>query len=104
MKLSGHLSTAEIEAVLKQWICRVQKRDRLTPHYEQTQRELNLQEGLVCRGRIQGMYPIYIAALWSAVYQEIYVNDIGVNIESRIRLFADDTLLYATANGKTLIA
>ena len=64
IKLSGPLSTAEIEAVTKQWICRVQKRDRLTPHYEQTQRELNLQvnhEGLVeCRGRIQGMYPIYL--------------------------------------------
>ena len=68
------LLTAEIEAVMKQWICHVQKRDCLTPHYEQKQRELNLQvnhEGLVeCRGRIQGMYPIY-PALWSTVHQEI---------------------------------
>ena len=28
----------------------------------------------------------------------IYINDIGVNIKSHIRLFADDTLLYATVS------
>ena len=28
----------------------------------------------------------------------IYINNIGVNIKSRIRLFADDTLLYATVS------
>ena len=30
----------------------------------------------------------------------IYINDIGVNIKSHIRLFADDTLLYATVSSK----
>ena len=30
----------------------------------------------------------------------IYINDIGLNIKSRIRLFADDTLLYATVSSK----
>ena len=30
----------------------------------------------------------------------IYINDIGVNIQSRNRLFADDTLLYATVSSK----
>ena len=30
----------------------------------------------------------------------IYINDIGVNIKSHIRLFVDDTLLYATVSSK----
>ena len=30
----------------------------------------------------------------------IYINDIGINTKSRIRLFADDTLLYATVSSK----
>ena len=30
----------------------------------------------------------------------IYINDIGLNIKSRIRLFADDTLLYATVSSE----
>ena len=30
----------------------------------------------------------------------IYINDIGLNIKSYIRLFADDTLLYATVSSK----
>ena len=30
----------------------------------------------------------------------IYINDIGLNIKSRICLFADDTLLYATVSSK----
>ena len=30
----------------------------------------------------------------------IYINDIGVNIKSHIRLFADDTLLHATVGNK----
>ena len=30
----------------------------------------------------------------------IYINDIGLNIKSCIRLFADDTLLYATVSSK----
>ena len=32
----------------------------------------------------------------------IYINDIGLNINSRIRLFADDTLLYATVSSKRI--
>ena len=30
----------------------------------------------------------------------IYINDIGLNIKFRIRLFADDTLLYATVSSE----
>ena len=30
----------------------------------------------------------------------IYINDIGLNIKSRIRLLADDTLLYAAVSSK----
>ena len=63
-KLSGPLTTAEIGKVKQQWILRVQQRDRLMPHYEQTQKTLNLQTNssglLECRGRIQGKYPIYL--------------------------------------------
>lgn len=30
----------------------------------------------------------------------IYINDIGLNIKSRRRLFTDDTLLYATVSSE----
>ena len=30
----------------------------------------------------------------------VYINDKGANIKSHIRLFADDTLLYAIASSK----
>ena len=30
----------------------------------------------------------------------IYINEIGINIKYRIRLFADDALLYATVSSK----
>ena len=63
-KLSGPLTTAEVEEVKEWWTRRVQQRDSSAPHYEQIRRALNLQvnaQGLVeCRGRIQGRYPIYL--------------------------------------------
>ena len=63
-KLSGPLTTTEIDGVKRRWILLVQHRDQLKPHFEQTQKALNLQTNvsgiLECHGRIQGKYPIYL--------------------------------------------
>ena len=57
-KLSGTLTKTEIDDVKRRCISVVQQRDRLKPHFEQTQKALNLQTNtsglLECRGRIQG--------------------------------------------------
>ena len=69
-KLSGTLTKTEIDDVKRRCISVVQQRDRLKPHFEQTQKALNLQTNtsglLECRGRIQGKYPIYLPT--SAVF------------------------------------
>ena len=63
-KLSGPLTTEELERVKLQWIRRVQQQAMKEPKYEQIKSSLNLQlndDGLLeCRGRIQGKYPIYL--------------------------------------------
>ena len=60
-KLTGTLTKDEIDEEKKRWILLVQQRDRLKPHYEQTQNQLNLQVnpfGLIeCRGRIRSTCP-----------------------------------------------
>ena len=77
-KLTGTLMKNEIDEVKQRWILLVQHRDRLKPHYEQTQKQLNFQVnplGLIeCRGRIQGKYPIYLPR--SAVFTRKLVQKI----------------------------
>ena len=56
----------------------IKERDRPKPHYEQTQKQLNLQinpSGLIeCRERIPGRYPIYLPR--SAVFTRKLVQKI----------------------------
>ena len=63
-KLTGIFRKTKIDDVKQRWILLVQQRDRSKPHFEQTQKQLNLQinaNGLTAsRGRIQGNYPIYL--------------------------------------------
>ena len=63
-KKRGPLVTEELEEVREWWIRRIQERDSTEPHYSQVRACLNLQpnaQGLmVCQGRIQGQYPIYL--------------------------------------------
>ena len=65
-KLSGPLTKTEIDDVKRRWILLVQHQDQQKPHFEQTQKALNLQTNvngvLECHGRIQGKYPIYLPA------------------------------------------
>ena len=78
-KLSGPLSKSEIDNVKRRWILLVQQRDKLQPHFEQTQKALNLQTNasglLVCHGRIQGKYPVYLpikAVLTRKLVQKVH--------------------------------
>ena len=77
-KLTRTLTENEIDEVKQKWILLVQQRDQLKPHYEQTQKQLNLQVNpfdlVECRGRIQGQYPIYLPR--SAVFTRILVQKI----------------------------
>ena len=63
-KRNGPLSVSETEEAKQWWIKRVQNVDSDTPHFTQTKEALNLKENpegmLVCHGRIQGAYPIYL--------------------------------------------
>ena len=77
-KLSGVLTKTEVDEVKQRWIQLVQRRDRLKPHFEQTQKSLNLQinaKGLLeCHGRIQGKYPVYLPS--SAVFTRKLVQKV----------------------------
>ena len=65
-KLSGPLTKTEIDDVKRRWILLVQHQDQQKPHFEQTQKALNLQTNasamLECHRRIQGKYPTYLPA------------------------------------------
>ena len=58
------MTTAETEKQIKWWIKREQERYSVTEKFLEDQQRLNLQkndEGIyVCRGRIQGHYPVYL--------------------------------------------
>ena len=59
---TGPLTTTEIETQRRFWLRRVQ--DRRSEHMHEDRLQLNLQlnqDGLLeCRGRLQGIYPIYV--------------------------------------------
>ena len=63
-RVSGPLTTAETEKQVKWWIKREQERYTVTEKFLEDQQRLNLQkndEGIyLCRGRIQGHYPVYL--------------------------------------------
>ena len=63
-RLSGPLTTCETVKQVKFWVGRAQNSQLNTDTFHEDQLKLNLQkneEGLyVCRGRIQGSYPIYL--------------------------------------------
>ena len=79
-KLTGILRKTEIYDVKQRWILVVQQRDRSKPHFEQTQKQLNLQindNGLTeCRARMQGNDPIYLPG--SAVFTRKLVIEIAL--------------------------
>ena len=64
MKQSGPLTAEEVDNAKMWWIKREQSRDQARSDYEQTKTQLNLQvntqELVECRGRIQENYPIYL--------------------------------------------
>lgn len=61
---SGPLNTEDINQEIQFWIKREQTRFKDSDQFKEDQLTLNLQENgdglLECRGRVQGMYPIYI--------------------------------------------
>ena len=63
-RVSGPLTTAETEIQVKWWIRREQQRHSVTYKFLEDQERLNLQKNdqgiFVCRGRIQGHYPVYL--------------------------------------------
>ena len=63
-KPAGPIITNEMDEQMKWWIRRVQRRAKSSARYLDERLQLNLQENdeviLECRGRIQGMYPIFI--------------------------------------------
>ena len=78
-KLSGPLLNSEIDNMKRRWILLVLQRDKLQPHFQQTQKALNLQtnaSGLLgCHGRIQGKYPVYLpikAVLTRKLVQKVH--------------------------------
>ena len=63
-RLSGPLTTGEIEKQVMWWVKRAQESVQCTEVFAKDRMQLNLQpndEGVLeCRGRIQGQYPIYL--------------------------------------------
>ena len=63
-RVSGPLTIAETEKQVKWWIKREQERYSVTEKFLEDQQRLNLQKNdeeiFVCRGRIQGHYPVYL--------------------------------------------
>ena len=62
----GPLTSEDLQELRDWWIRRVQNLDSKKPQFTQTKNALNLipnSEGILeCRGRIQGMYPVYLPA------------------------------------------
>ena len=65
-RVEGPLTTNEIESTVTWWIKRVQQNAKGTHTYKNDELMLNLQKNtdglLECRGRVQGLYPIYLPA------------------------------------------
>ena len=63
-RVSGPLTKSETGRQVKWWIKREQERYSVTERFLEDQQSLNLQkndEGIyVCRGRVQGHYPVYL--------------------------------------------
>ena len=63
-KVVGPLTTEETNRQTKVWVKRVQQRNEETETFKEDRQKLNLQkndEGIyVCKGRIQGHYPVYL--------------------------------------------
>ena len=63
-KITGPLTTDEINAQLEFWIKRAQDQNRETKNFKEDKLQLNLQinerDIYECRGRVQGDYPIYV--------------------------------------------
>ena len=58
------LKTEEVTVERDWWIRRVQEKEQTKPHFGKLEAELGLKPNknnlLVCHGRIQGQYPIYL--------------------------------------------
>ena len=63
-RVSGPLTMAETDKQVKWWIKHEQERYSVTEKFLEDQQRLNLQKNdeeiFVCRGRIQGHYPVYL--------------------------------------------
>ena len=76
VKRTGPLTTEEIEAQKKFWEERTQRQGETSEKYEADRMQLNLQRNqsglLVCRGRVQGHYPMYLPD--AKIYTEKFVQ------------------------------
>ena len=79
-RVRGPLTTAETVKQVKWWIKREQERYSVTEKFLEDQQRLNLQkndEGIyVCRGRIQGHYPVYLpprVSLSEKIVQDVHL-------------------------------
>ena len=79
-RVRGPLTTAETVKQVKWWIQRERERYSVTEKFLEDQQRLNLQkndEGIyVCRGRIQGHYPVYLpprVSLSEKIVQDVHL-------------------------------
>ena len=74
---TGPLTTEELSNQRRFWVKRAQREGMNSKYYENDRSQLNLQlndrQLLECRGRIQGIYPVYLPD--TAVYTEKFVEE-----------------------------
>ena len=88
-KKSGQITTDDVMTERKWWIRRVQERAQKEPHHAKLVEELGLRTNndnlLVCHGRIQGQFPVFLpreAKFTEKLVQRIHVETLhgGVNL------------------------
>ena len=96
-RVSGPLTTAETEKQVKWWIRREQERYSVTEKFLEDQQRLNLQkndEGIyVCKGRIQGHYPVYLpprVSLSEKIVQDAHLLTLHGGVGSTMAYFRQE--------------
>ena len=96
-RVSGPLTTAETEKQVKWWIKREQERYSVTEKFLEDQQRLNLQkndEGIyVCKGRIQGHYPVYLpprVSLSEKIVQDAHLLTLHGGVGSTMAYFRQE--------------
>jgi len=67
----GPLTSEELKVQRRFWERRAQQEGMKSEKFEEARRQLNLLE---CRGRIQGVYPVYLPEI--AVYTEKFIQEV----------------------------